>query len=89
LPGAWMHTPVSDTPNNWVQVGKDRDGKYVASVGKETFDDVIKTSLADGRILSATMENPVEVLERQCNDAALTVCGDPIRYQIRRRIAIQ
>ena len=89
LPAAWMHIPVADTPNNWVSVNKDRGGKYVAAVGKETFDVVIKTSLADGRILSATMDNPVEVLERQCEDAALTVCGDPIRYQIRRQIAIQ
>ncbi len=89
LPSVWMHIPVADTPNNWVSVRKNRNGKYVAAVGKETFDVVIKTSLADGRILSATMDNPVEVLERQCEDAALTVCGDPIRYQIRRQIAIQ
>jgi hypothetical protein len=89
LPASWMQSPVAGTPNNWVSVRKGSNGKYVASVGKETFDDVIKTSLTDGRILSATMDNPVEVLERQCTDAALTVCGDPIRYQIRRRIAIQ
>jgi hypothetical protein len=89
LPAAWMHTPVVDTPNNWVSVRKDRNGKYVAAVGKETFDVVIKTSLANGRILSATMDNPVEVLERQCKDAALIVCSNPIRYQIRRRMAIR
>jgi hypothetical protein len=89
LPAAWMRAPVVDTPNNWVSVRKSPNGKYVAAVGKETFDVVIKTSLADGRILSATMDNPVEVLERQCEDAALAICGDPIRYQIRRQIAIQ
>jgi hypothetical protein len=89
LPAIWMRTPVVDTPNNWVNVKKDHNGEYIAAVGKETFDVVIKTSLADGRILSATMDNPVEVLERQCEDAALSVCGDPIRYQIRRQIAIR
>lgn len=89
LPAAWMHTPVVDTPNNWVSVRKDTSGKYIAAVGKETFDVAIKTSLDDGRILSATMDNPVEVLERQCKDAALTVCSNPIHYEIRRQIAIQ
>jgi hypothetical protein len=84
-----MHVPVADTPNNWAEVGKSKDGKYVASVGKETFDVVIETSLTDGRILSATMDNPVEVLERECSDAALTSCGEPIRYQIRRLIEIR
>jgi hypothetical protein len=88
LPAAWMRIPVEDTPNNWVEVGK-KAGEYIASIGKETFDVVIKTSLADGRILSATMDNPVEVLERECDDAALTTCGGPVRYQIRRRISIQ
>jgi len=89
MPAAWMHTPVTDTPNNWVEVGKNQAGKYVASIGKETFDDVIRVSLTDGHVLSATMDNPVEVSERECDDAALTACGPPIRYQIRRQIAIQ
>ena len=90
MPAAWMHTPVvADAPNNWVEVGRNKDGKYVASIGKETFDDVIRVSLIDGHVLSATMDNPVEVSERECDDAALMVCGAPIRYQIRRQIAIQ
>jgi hypothetical protein len=80
--------PVADAPNNWVQAGKNSDGTYTASIGKQTFDDVIKLSLVDGRVLSATMDNPVEVLERKCTNAALTDCGDPIRYEIRREIEI-
>lgn len=88
LPAEWMHTPVADTPNNWVEVGKNASGEYRVSIGKETFDDVIVISLVDGRILSATMDNPVQVLERQCSDAALTACGKPIRYEIRRQIEI-
>jgi hypothetical protein len=88
LPAAWMHTPVVDTPNNWVSVRKGSNGKYVAAVGNETFDDVIQISLTDGRVLSATMGNLVEVLERVCDDAALTACGAPTRYPIRRRITI-
>ena len=88
IPTAWMHEPVADTANNWVEVGKNADGTYTASIGKETFDDVIKLSLVDGRVLSATMDNPVEVLERKCTDAALASCGDPIRYEIHRQIEI-
>ena len=84
-----MRTPVVDTPNNWVSVRKGSNGKYVAAVGKETFDDVIQISLTDGRVLPATMDNPVEVLERECGDAALTACGPATRYQIRRRITVQ
>lgn len=89
IPADWMQTPIADAPNNWVEVGKTNTGKYVARIGMETFDDVIRISLTDGRILSATMDNPVEVSERECDDAALTVCEAPIRYQIRRQIAIQ
>ena len=88
LPATWMHSPISDAPNNWVEVGKTQAGKYVARIGKETFDDVIRVSLTDGHVLSATMDNPVEVSERECADAALTLCSDPIRYEIRRQITI-
>ena len=84
-----MRTPVADAPNNWVEVEKTHAGKYVARIGKETFDDIIRISLTDGHVLSATMDNPVEVSERECDDAALTVCGAPTRYQIRRQISIQ
>jgi hypothetical protein len=71
----WMRPPVADTPNNWVQVEKTTAG-FTASVGKETFDVVLSVSLSDGRILSATMENPVTAIARECSDAALTRCGD-------------
>jgi hypothetical protein len=49
--------------------------QYVAAVGRETFDVQLVVSLVDGRIVSATMDNPVDVLERTCSDAALTSCG--------------
>jgi hypothetical protein len=88
LPARWMTTPVSASQNNWVQVEKGSDGKYVAGVGQETFDVEIKVALATGRILSATMDNPVEVMERACNDVALADCGSPERYSIRRQITL-
>jgi len=59
-----------------------------AQVGKETFDATIRISLADGRILDATLVNPVEVSERICTDEALEKCGAPIRSQILRQIEI-
>ena len=94
LPVAWMRAPVSDTPNNWVEVtknfaSKSAADKYVASVGKETFDVQIKISLVNGQMISGSIDNPLEVLERNCADEALTTCGDPVRYKIRRQIEIR
>jgi hypothetical protein len=93
LPVAWMRVPVADTSNNWVEVtknfaSKSAADKYVASVGKETFDVQIKISLINGQIISGSIDNPLEVLERDCADEALTTCGDPVRYKIRRQIEI-
>jgi hypothetical protein len=87
LPADWMREPVADTKNNWVDVQK-RDGKFVAAVGKETFDVRMKVSRADGKILSGTIENPVKAKERDCEDAAFTKCGDPRPHDILRRIEI-
>jgi hypothetical protein len=77
LPAGWMHKPVANTPNNWVQVQKTNNGKYLAAVGKETFDVEIKLSLSDGKILSGSINNPVETIERECDDAALTTVVIP------------
>jgi hypothetical protein len=88
FPAAWMQSPVADTPNNWVEVTKTRDGKYEAGVGKETFDVKIIVSTTDGRILSASMENPVVTSSRECDDAALTKCGAARPHTINRHIEI-
>jgi hypothetical protein len=88
LPADWMRTPVGKAPNNWVQIQKDPGGRYVGEVGQETFEVNIKFSLASGKIISATMDNPVEVMRRECDDSALTVCGAPIRFRIRRQITL-
>jgi len=88
LPAAWMGDHVGTLPNNWVQVEKGADGKYTAGVGQETFDVQIKLSLATGRILSATIDNPVQVMERVCSDAALVSCGNPERYIIHRQMTL-
>lgn len=89
LPAPWMQTPVADTPNNWVDVkGKNSAGKYVAQVGKETFDVQIKVSLKDGKILSATIDNLVKTRQRECSDAALLDCGEPSDHQIHRQIEL-
>lgn len=84
----WMRKPVADTPNNWVQIEKTKDGKYLAAMGKETFDVVMTLSLSDGKILSATMDNPVHTMERECSDAALTECGESKSHVIKREIEI-
>jgi hypothetical protein len=89
LPADWMRTPVADTPNNWVEVAKEDSGEFLAEVGKETFDVELILSTADGKIVAATMDNPVSVLARLCDDAALSRCDEPQRYQIRRQIAVR
>ena len=79
---------VADTPNNWIDVKKN-GGKFIAEVGKETFDVEIKLSLKDGKILSATLDNPVQAQKRECSDAALLDCGEASAHQIHRHIEIQ
>jgi hypothetical protein len=88
LPASWMLNPVGSSPNNWVQVQKITDGKYVAAVGQESFEADIRISLPKGRIISAMLDNPVDILERNCDDAALTVCATPRHYRIRRQITL-
>jgi hypothetical protein len=88
LPADWMQPPVGKLPNNWVEVEKTSGGKYAAEVGQETYEDTIRYSLTSGRIVGATMDNPVDVFARDCDDAALTVCGAPMRYRIRRQITL-
>ena len=88
LPAEWMQVPVADTANNWVEVTKTKDGKYEAGVGKETFDVTITISTADGKILSANMENSVVMSGRECDDAALTRCGVAQPHTIHRHIEI-
>jgi hypothetical protein len=89
VPVKWMEAPVADTANNWVEVSRADNGKYLAEIGKETFDVEITVSSANGQILSATMDNPVSVLARECDDASLTTCSDPNRYQVRREIEVR
>jgi hypothetical protein len=88
FPVAWMAAPVGRLPNNWVEVEKGQD-KYSAEVGEETFEVVVKLSIPSGRILSAKMDNPVDILGRGCEDAALTKCSAPSRYRILRRISLE
>jgi len=87
-PADWMHKPVADTANNWVTVQKKGEGKFLAAIGKETFDVKIIVDLADGKIVSATMDNRVETVERECADSALASCGDSKPHSIRRQIEI-
>jgi hypothetical protein len=85
LPADWMRARVATTPNNWVQVRKTTTG-YAAAIGSETFDVELTVALSDGRIVSASMDNPVTAITRDCTDAALTQCGVPRETPTLRRI---
>jgi hypothetical protein len=83
----WMKKPVASLPNNWVTVSKTAGG-YEAGVGQETFDVLIKISTIDGKILHASMNNPVHTEIRSCEDEALTKCGMPQPHDILRQVEI-
>lgn len=85
----WMRAPVAGTPNNWVEVEKQRDGRYRAEVGKETFAMKMKVSLIDGRIISGNIDDTVEATERECADADLTNCGTASPEHIQRTIGLK
>jgi len=85
---AWMKEPIGTGANNWVQIVKNSQGKYEACVGLETFTVDLQVSLADGHIVSATMENPVTTIERVCDDDALTTCGAATKHEILRKIEL-
>lgn len=92
LPADWMRAPVGDAPNNWVQVEKDASASppvHLAAVGHEVFDVDLRIERPSGRILSARMDNPVDVLQMRCEDESLVGCGDPARYRIHRRIELR
>ena len=50
---------------------------------------LITVSLADGKILSATMDNPVKTIFRTCKDEALTQCDAPKPHLIVRKVEIE
>ena len=70
---------------DWVQVRYD-GGRYIAAVGRETFDVELSVRLESGRIVRATMDNPVETVLRDCADIELTACSEPRRHRISRRV---
>jgi hypothetical protein len=59
---------------------------YVASAGKETFDVELKVRLSTGEIVSATLDNLVEAVARDCRIVELTECGEPRPDRTVRRI---
>ena len=85
----WMKAPVGAGRNNWVQIVKKADGTFDTGVGLETFTVDITVSVADGHIVSATMDNPVITIERTCEDEALRKCEDAKRHEILRKIEIE
>ncbi|OGR95879.1 MAG: hypothetical protein A2016_10890 [Elusimicrobia bacterium GWF2_62_30] len=87
-PAPWLGVPVAATANNWYQVRRQPDGTYAAGAAKEIFDDVIRLSLADGRILSATQYNELTGESRACRDEQLTDCGAPEKFKIVRKLSL-
>lgn len=92
LPAAWMQQPVADAPihgapNNWVQIEHSGDA-YVAEVGQETFAVEMKVDTNNGKLLFAKMHNPVILVRRTCQEAALTQCDAPVPHSIVRDVTL-
>ena len=85
----WTSVPVAGAENNWIQVVKIGADSYLGQVGKETFDVELTTSLVDGRLASAKLDNLVEVLERPSKTADLSNPGPESRYRIVRKIELR
>ena len=92
LPADWMRAAESETPSNWVQVQSDSSNdppRFVAAVGEESFDVLIRIERPSGRIVSAVMDNPVEGIQRTCTDESLMDCGQPAPFRIHRRVELR
>jgi membrane protein YdbS with pleckstrin-like domain len=63
--------------------------RYVAMVGKETFDVELKVDLDSGKILSASMDNPVELIARPCANESSTKFGPGFRGHFKRQIEVR
>lgn len=85
----WTSVPVADTENNWIEVVKIGADSYLGQVGKETFDVELRTRLSDGHLISAKLDNVVDVLERPSKKPDLSQPGDESRYKIVRTIELE
>jgi hypothetical protein len=87
-PAEWMQDATQASPNNFVQLSK-TSGGFSAETGKETFDVRLVVDTRDGRILSATMHNPVVLRVRACEDRELTQCGPATQKTILREVTLK
>jgi len=85
-PALWMEKAMDGSFPNWYQVRSLGDGNYAAGYATEIFENEIKFSLKDGRILSATQDNTVKGQVSYCLDPGLVNCGAPGKIDIRRKI---
>ncbi len=86
-PAKWMNAQVTKAPNNWFDI-KHRNGKWLASAGMETFEVIQQVDLKAGKILSATMANPVIFQSRECTDEKLLNCSEPTSHKIVRKLIL-
>ena len=88
LPAPWMQAIAGSPANNWVQVTHTDEG-YLAQVGRETFEVHLTLDTEDGKILSSTLENPLEASQRLCQDASLSICGPETPFYTKREVSLR
>lgn len=93
LAAAWMKTPVVEGRfNNWVQVinvPSNDTTAHLVQVGSETFSADLTLKQENGRIVKASLNNPVQVREQFCIDQQLAQCQAERHYTILREISIE
>ena len=62
-------------------------GRRLRTASMRLLDEIV-LSLSDGMILSATMDNRVQTIERECPDSSVTQCGEPKPHFISRQVEI-
>ncbi len=71
----WLNRFMKNTSNNWFNVIDLKDGSYVIQYGLETINTIININLSTGKIVSASMHNPVIHQTAVCKGLAENTCG--------------
>lgn len=72
----WLSRFMKDTSNNWFNVVDLKNGSFVVQYGLEVINTVINVNLSSGKILSASMHNPVTHQTAICKGLGKDTCGD-------------
>ena len=74
---SWLKNQLGEPENNLFQIQKQADGKFMAFSGIEIVDTIMQIDIESGKILSASMHNPVVRQVAICYDEKGNGCEKP------------